>query len=121
MNYLIINKEGIAKYNRSLIMKDGWKLKSQGNPEGIKEIWSIAREQMENFRELAKETASDRFMYRLAYADFENQLNTRTNTETERFMYVNRLLIVKNPDIIQLGMRDRACDMEEFWMFRKVA
>lgn len=121
MNYLIINKEGIAKYNRSLIMKDGWKLKSQGNPEGIKEIWRIAREQMQNFKELAEKAASDRFMYRLTYSDFKNQLESRCTREVDRIIFVSRLMRLKNPDIMQLAMRDRAYDMEEYKIFREVA
>lgn len=58
----ITNTEVIS-YNRTAILKEGWRLKRTGIKDGLAQAWKAARTQMNNLKELIAETEQERADY----------------------------------------------------------
>lgn len=71
MKLLKITQQGLIditntnkiSYNRTAIMKEGWKLKKEGHKDGIAQAWKKAKTQMHNLKELITETELERECY----------------------------------------------------------
>lgn len=71
MKLLKITQQGLIyientdkiSYNRSAIMREGWRLKKEGHKDGIAQAWKRAKHQMNNMKELIAETELERQYY----------------------------------------------------------
>ena len=117
LGFLIIGSDNVVEFNRSAIMKEGWRLKKAGNKRGLSDAWKAARVQMDNMKEMIKETQKAREEYIETYwmtfevaGDFIEEEITDLGMKDAIADYKK---IVKLAD--DIGLLDKEKELDKTW------